>query len=210
MVSLLPFFLFLRHAQAKNNVERILAGRSTGYPLTDLGVYQARKIGDFLKPFNVSKIYSSPVERAEHTAKIVANKVGLSYDIDERLTEIDMGVFAGMFYDEMFAKHGNIFLKFYEGSLIVEKNGIEPFAHVRKRILDMVTHCSRKHSGENILLVTHMDPIKSMISTVLQLKPESLYELIIRNASLTILKSEQSSLSMVAINSMCPERYPQE
>jgi len=210
LVSLLPFFLFLRHAQAKNNVERILAGRSTGYQLTDLGVYQAGKIGNFLKPFNVSKIYSSPVERAEHTAKIVANKVGLSYDIDERLTEIDMGVFAGMFYDEMFAKHGNIFLKFYEGSLIVEKNGIEPFAHVRKRILDMVTHCSRKHSGENILLVTHMDPIKSMISTVLQLKPQSLYELIIRNASLTILKSEQSSLSLVAINSMCPERYTQE
>ena len=210
MVSLLPFFLFLRHAQAKNNVERILAGRSRGYPLTEIGVYQAGKIGDFLKPLNISKIYSSPVERAEHTAKIVANKVGLNYDIDERLTEIDMGVFAGMLYDEMFAKHGNIFLKFYEGNPIVEKNGIEPFAQVRKRILDVVTHCSRKHNGENILFVTHMDPIKSMISTVLQLKPESLYELIIRNASLTILKSEQSSLSMVAINSMCAERYPQE
>jgi len=206
----LPFFLFLRHAQAKNNVERILAGRSTGYPLTDLGVYQARKIGDFLKPFNVSKIYSSPVERAEHTAKIVANKVGLSYDVDERLTEIDMGVFAGMFYDEMFAKHGNIFLKFYQENPIIEKNGIEPFVTVKKRILDMVNHCSRKHNGENILFVTHMDPIKSILSTVLQLKSESLYELIIRNASLTILKNEQSNLSMVAINSMCSERYSQE
>ena len=210
MHSLLVLFLFLRHGQAKNNVERILAGRTKGFPLTELGIQQAEKIGDFLKPFNISKIYCSPIERAEHTAKIVANKVGLRCNIDERLTEIDMGTFTGMHYDEMFEKYGNVFLKFYQGHHIVEENGIETFASVKKRVLDMVDHCSKKHNKETILLVTHMDPIKSMISTILQPKPESLYEMIIRNASLTILKNEQSSFSMVAINSMNSERYPQE
>jgi probable phosphoglycerate mutase len=200
----------LRHAQAKNNIERILAGRTTGYPLTDLGIKQAKKISDFLKPFNISQIYTSPIERAEQTAKIVSKKLDFNYNIDQRLTEIDMGKFSGMFYDEMFAKHGNMFLKFYEGHPAVQENGIETFASVKKRILDMIDDCSRKYDSENILFVTHMDPIKSMISTVLQLRPESLYELIIRNASLTILKREQSNLSLVAINSMSPERYPQE
>ena len=210
MQSLLPLFLFLRHGQAKNNVDRILAGRTKGFPLTEVGVQQAEKIGDFLKPFNISKIYCSPIERAEHTAKIVANTVGLRCNIDERLTEIDMGTFTGMHYDEMFKKYGNVFLKFYQGHPIVEENGIETFASVKKRVLDMVDHCSKKHNEETILLVTHMDPIKSIISTILQPKPESLYEMIIRNASLTILKNEQSSFSMVAINSMNSERYPQE
>ena len=210
MQSLLPLFLFLRHGQAKNNVDRILAGRTKGFPLTEVGVQQAEKIGDFLKPFNISKIYCSPIERAEHTAKIVAKKVGLRCDMDERLTEIDMGTFTGMHYDEMFEKHGNVFLKFYQGHPIVEENGIETSASVKNRILDMVDHCSKKHNEETILLVTHMDPIKSIISTILQPKPESLYEMIIRNASLTILKNEQSSFSMVAINSMNSERYPQE
>ncbi len=210
VVSLLPLFLFLRHAQAKNNVERILAGRTSGYPLTELGIRQAEKISDFLNPFNISRVYSSPIERAEHTAKIVSKKLGLDYNIDERLTEIDMGIFSGMPYEEMFTKHGNMFLKFYEGNPIVEKNGIETFANVKKRVLDMVDHCSRKYNSENILLVTHMDPIKSMISTVLQSRPESLYELVIRNASLTILKKEQSNLSLVAINSMYSERYLQD
>jgi 2,3-bisphosphoglycerate-dependent phosphoglycerate mutase len=203
-------FLFLRHAQAKNNVERILAGRTPGYPLTELGLSQAEKISDFLKPLNISYVYSSPIERAEQTAKIVSKKLRLNYRIDERLTEIDMGMFSGMFYEEMFAKHGNIFLRFYEGHPIIEKNGIETFSNVKKRVLDVVDHCSKKHKDENILLVTHMDPIKSMLSTILQLKPESLYELIIRNASLTILKKEESNLSLVAINSMSSERYPQE
>ena len=210
IASLLPLFLFLRHAQARNNVERILAGRTLGYPLTDLGITQAEKISDFLKPLNISYIYSSPIERAEQTSKIVSKNLGLDYVIDERLTEIDMGSFSGMPYEEMFSKHGNVFLKFYEGSPVIEKNGIESFTSVKKRVLDMIDHCSRKYNSENILLVTHMDPIKSMVSTVLHSRPESLYELIIRNASLTILKKEQSNLSLVAINSMSSDRYPQE
>ncbi|MDE1725211.1 MAG: histidine phosphatase family protein [Thaumarchaeota archaeon] len=206
----MPLILFLRHGQAKNNVERILAGRSKGFPLTDVGVQQAENIGNFLRPFNISKIYSSPIERAEQTAKIVANKVGLDCIIDQRLTEIDMGSFSGMHYDEMFAKHGNVFLKFYQGHPIVETNGIETFENVKKRVLDAVSQYSQKHGNETILFVTHMDPIKSMISTILQPKPELLYEMIIRNASLTILKNEQSNFSMVAINSMNPERYTSE
>lgn len=206
----MPLVIFLRHGQAKNNVERILAGRTKGFPLTELGIEQAQQIGNFLKSFNISKIYCSPIERAEHTAKIVADNVGLGCTVDERLTEIEMGSFSGMHYDEMFKKHGNVFLKFYQNHPVVEENGIETFTSVKNRVLDMVSHCSQKHDGETILLVTHMDPIKSMISTILQPKPESLYEMIIRNASLTILKNEQSSFSMVAINSMNPERYSAE
>ena len=199
--------IFLRHAQAKNNVERVLAGRSLGIPLTEFGVQQAEKIANFLEPLKISAIYSSPIERAVHTSEIVSEKLNIHYEIDERLTEIDMGIFSGMYYEEMFARHGNIFLKFYQDNPLIEKNGVETFSNVKKRVLDMVNYCSQKHDSENILLVTHMDPIKAMISTVLQLKPESLYELIIRNASLTIVKKEHSNFSMVAINSMSPDRY---
>lgn len=203
----MSLIIFLRHAQAKNNVERVLAGRSKGIPLTEFGVQQAEKIAHFLGPLKISAIYSSPIERAVHTAEIVSDKLNLHYEIDDRLTEIDMGIFSGMYYEEMFARHGNIFLKFYQDNPLIEKNGVETFSNVKKRVLDMVNYCSQKHDSENILLVTHMDPIKAMISTVLQLKPESLYELVIRNASLTIVKKEQSNFSMVAINSMSPDRY---
>ena len=203
-------FLFLRHGQARNNVERILAGRAKGYPLTDLGIKQAQNIADFLKPFSISAIYSSPVERAEQTASIVAKKLDLDYTVDERLTEIDMGILSGMPYEQMFAKYGNIFLKFYEGHPVIEENKIETFVSIKKRVLDLVEHCNAKHNGKDVLFVTHMDPIKSVLSTIMQLRPESLYELIIRNASLTMFKKEQTNLSIISINSMYPERYLQE
>ncbi len=203
-------FLFLRHGQARNNVERVLAGRAAGYPLTDLGIKQAEKIAEFLKPFKISAIYSSPVERAEQTATIVSKKLKLDYKIDERLTEIDMGHLSGMPYEQMFKKFGNIFLKFYEGHPVIEENKIETFASIKNRVIDLVEYASKNHNEEDVLFVTHMDPIKSMLSTTMQLKPESLYELIIRNASLTMFKKEQGNLSILSINSMCPERYIQE
>ncbi len=206
----MSLIIFLRHAEAKNNVERILAGRTKGIPLTQTGLQQAEKIASFLQSFRISAVYSSPIERALSTATIVSRGLNLEYAIDHRLTEIEMGSFSGMIYEEMFAKYGNVFLKFYQDSLLIEKNGVETFSSVKKRVLDMVNYCSKKHEGENVLLVTHMDPIKAMISTILHLKPESLYELIIRNASLTIIKKEQDNYSIVAINSMSPERYNQE
>ena len=68
----LRFIIFLRHGQAINNTKRLLAGRTPGVPLTEVGIDQAERIGKFLKPFNISAIYSSPIERAKNTAEIVA------------------------------------------------------------------------------------------------------------------------------------------
>jgi probable phosphoglycerate mutase len=52
-----------------------------------------------------------------------------------------------------------------------------------------------------------MDPIKAMLSTIMDLKPTSLFELIIENASLTVFKEEQGKLSLFAINLMDAERF---
>ncbi|HII35643.1 MAG TPA: histidine phosphatase family protein [Nitrosopumilaceae archaeon] len=206
----MSLIIFLRHAQAKNNVERILAGRKEGFPLTQTGLQQAEKIAKFLKPLEISTIYSSPIERAMSTANLAAKSLNLEVKTDSRLTEIEMGMFSGMLYEDMFVKYGNVFLKFYQDNPIIEENGVETFSNVKKRVLDIVNYCSKEHKGQNVLLVTHMDPIKAMLSTILHLKPESLYELIIRNASLTILKKEQNNYSLAAINSMDIERYVQD
>jgi len=202
--------IFLRHAQAENNTKRILAGRTEGVPLTKTGIEQAERIAKYLASIDISAIYSSPIERARHTAGIVAKNCSLEeVVIDERLTEIDMGKFTRMNYDDMFAKYGNIFLKFYENDPVIAEHEVETFPQVQSRILDMVSHIVEKHKNENVILVTHMDPIKSMLSTVMDLKPKTLFELIIANASLTIIKEQDKKFSLSAINAMNIDRYYQ-
>ena len=201
--------IFLRHAQAENNAKRILAGRTEGVHLTKTGIEQAELIAKYLKPLDISAIYSSPIERASHTAEIVAKNNSLDHNLDDRLTEIEMGKFTRMNYDDMFAKYGNIFLKFYENDPVIAEHEVETFPQVQSRILDMVSHIVEKHKNENVILVTHMDPIKSMLSTVMDLKPKALFELIIANASLTIIKEQDKKFSLSAINAMNIDRYYQ-
>ena len=202
--------IFLRHGQAENNTKRILAGRTEGVPLTKIGIEQAEQIGKYLKPIDISAIYSSPIERADNTAKIVAESNSIDYKLDERLTELDMGKFTRMPYDEIFAKHGNVFLKFYSNDPIISEYNVETFPHVQKRVMDMLDYTIKKHDQENVLLVTHMDPIKSVIAKVMDLKPLSLFELIIANCSLTIIKHHDEKLSLSAINAMDADRFSQD
>ncbi len=201
--------IFLRHGQAKNNTERILAGRTEGVPLTDTGIKQAEHTAELLKHMNISAIYSSPIERAKHTAEIVGKHNSLDVRIDDRLNELDMGKFTGMPYDEIFKNHGNVFMKFYNGELEVAHNGVETFPDVKKRILGIVDHVIEKHPDENVLLVTHMDPIKAMLSTIVDLSPTNLFELIIANASLNIFREKDRKFSLSGLNVMHPSRFDQ-
>ena len=203
----LRFIIFLRHGEAINNTKRLLAGRTPGVSLTEVGIDQAEKIGKFLKPFNISAIYSSPIERAEKTAEIVAKHNSIDYKIDERLIELDMGKFTGMPYDSIFEKHGNVFLKFYDGELEIAHNGVETFIQVKNRVLSMIDYVIKEHENKNVLLVTHMDPIKAMISTIMDANANSMFELIIENGSLTVFKEHQGKLSLSAINVMDAERF---
>ena len=199
--------IFLRHGQAANNTKKILAGRSPGLNLTETGIQQAEQTGKMLELLNVSKIYSSPIDRALQTAEIVGKHCDLEIIPDHRLIELDMGKFTKMPYDEIFAKHGNVFLKFYEGNDEVSENGVETFATVQKRVFDMVDFVVKNHKNENVVLVTHMDPIKAMIGRVLNLKPEILFELIIANASLNIFKNHDQKFYVTGINVMPSVRF---
>ena len=201
--------IFLRHGQATNNTERVLAGRTEGIPLTEIGKKQAQHTAELLEHMNISKIYSSPIERAKHTAEIVGKHNSLDVSIDDRLIELDMGKFTGMAYDDIFNSHGNVFMKFYNGELEIAHNGVETFTDVKKRVLGIVDHVIENHPDENVVLVTHMDPIKAMLSTIVDLSPTNLFELIIANASLNIFKEQDRKFSISGLNVMHPSRFDQ-
>jgi len=198
----------MRHGQADNNVNRILVGRHLESHLTEQGRLQVRETAQLLKHMSISKIYSSPVTRAIETTHIVGEELGLDYEIDDRLYEIDLGKLAGTNYDEVLNKYGNLFLSFYMGDdSVLTDHGVEPFIAVKSRIKDLLDQIMARYSNHNVLLVTHLDPIKAAISYILDLKPESLFKWHMRNAALTILKQEFRMWSISAVNFMGSKRY---
>lgn len=208
----MPLAIFMRHGQAENNVNRILVGRNIEAHLTEYGKEQANDTAIHLKRLPIEKVYVSPVLRTIETARIVCSVLGMDYEIDERLFEIDLGKLAGMNYEDIIQKYGNLFLQFYSeaDSTLTDSFGVEEFRAVKSRIRSLLDEIAEVHTEKNVLMITHLDPIKAAISMLLDLKPEALYNWHIRNASLTILKREGKIYYLYGVNIMGMHRYVNE
>lgn len=207
----MPLALLMRHGQADNNVNRILVGRHIESHLTEYGKQQVADTASYLKSLSIDKIFVSPVVRTLETAEIVCESLGMEYEIDERLYEIELGKLVGMNYEEIILKYGNLFLKFYtENDSTLSHYGVETFASIKKRMKNLLDEIAEKYKDKNVLMISHLDPIKAAISILLDLKPESLYNWHICNASLTILKHDDKIYSLSGVNIMGIRRYLSE
>ena len=84
---------FVRHGEV-HNPERILYGRLEGFGLSDRGIQMATRTASALATRPVARVVSSPLQRAQESAKPLADRAGLSVEIDERLNE-GINVFEG-------------------------------------------------------------------------------------------------------------------
>jgi probable phosphoglycerate mutase len=202
----------MRHGQAESNVNRILAGRHMETHLTEYGRQQVvDSAKQLIKNIPIEKVYTSPVIRTVETAQIICQILGTEYAIDERLYETEMGRLVGMNYEEITTKYGDVLTRFYSDyDPVLESFGVEAFASVKHRIMSLLDDVLYKHEDSNVLMVTHLDPIKAALATLLDLNQESLHRWNIRNASLTILKHESKIYSISGVNIMVMHRYPLE
>ncbi len=89
---------FLRHGESQANVDDVFAGQMDDSPLTTLGLQQARQAASDIGSLRVDRIISSSLQRTRKTAGVVASIIGFDpakVEIDDRITEYDMGVLTG-------------------------------------------------------------------------------------------------------------------
>ncbi len=76
----------VRHGQSVGNVNKIHQHADT--PLSELGMSQANELAKRFKSIPLDLILTSHFKRAQSTAEIVANHVGVKLEINELLREI--------------------------------------------------------------------------------------------------------------------------
>lgn len=96
--------LLTRHGETEFNVQRRAQGLADS-PLTPVGVRQAHAMASLLadlveRESGPWRMVSSPLGRAVATAEIYALRLGLAFDLDDRLREHSMGEFDGLHADE--------------------------------------------------------------------------------------------------------------
>jgi broad specificity phosphatase PhoE len=159
--------VLVRHGETDWNRERRFQGHADP-PLNDAGRHQALELAEALRGEGLSTVYTSPLQRASETARIVACELGLHAHELEALREIDVGDWQGMTVDE-------VRTRFPEQAEVAWRSGWpngETHDELAARVLPALLELGARHAGERVLGVTHAGPIRTALAAAAGLSQE--------------------------------------
>ena len=136
-----------RHGETAWNLENRVSGR-TDVPLTDKGLQQAQTLARNAVGRGIEVIIASPLLRARQTAQAVSDAIGVEVQIDERLMELDFGIFEG-------APRTDPDFRRTRGQFPTRYPGGESAFQLAHRVYSCLEDVKRKYDGKTVLLVCH-------------------------------------------------------
>ena len=96
--------ILIRHGESLSNREGRVQGQAD-VKLSDTGRQQATAVASWCKSQSLHKksceLWSSPLCRARETADVIGTAIGLSAQIEDKLVELNAGVFQGHLWDDL-------------------------------------------------------------------------------------------------------------
>jgi len=144
----------VRHGQTSANIDAVWHG-STNTPLTAHGHQQAAAAAAFIKDNHgpIGCVYASPLDRAHHTAKAIANPLGLTPEIDSDLAEYDLGDWEGLSFSHLF-EDKKLFHNMRDDHDYRPHGGESP-RQVGDRLAGALRRITDRHAGERVVVVSH-------------------------------------------------------
>jgi broad specificity phosphatase PhoE len=148
--------LFLgRHGETQLNSEDRLRGWRDE-PLNETGVREAKKMAEKMKTYPIDKIYASDLDRADHTAKIVAEEHNLTPIPVQWFRPINFGDWNGQKLSAIKAEMERL-LNVWKTNPDEEAPGGESFSDFQDRNLGGLEAVLKATSdGEEIMIVAHL------------------------------------------------------
>ena len=191
-------FLLLRHGQTELSTQRRYSGR--GNPaLTDVGRRQAEAAAQFLaQKGGIDAVITSPLQRAYDTAATAAKALGLDVTVDHDLIETDFGAWEGLTFGEAAERDPELHRRWLRDTSVTPPDG-ESFDSVAERVRRAQARIINEHSGQNVLVVSHVTPIKTLLRMALDAGPGLLYRLHLDLASLSIAEFYPDGVASVRL-----------
>ena len=164
--------VLIRHGRTHLTETKRISGRGGENPkLSDLGRIDARMAAEavaqigksgpwsYLSP--VSAIVSSPIQRTQDTANIIANEIGLSVSLNENIAEISLGDWEGSTNEEVRENWPSEFAA-WQGSWDVAPPNGESLEEFDSRVLKGLFQIVSEHAGRTVAVVSHVMPIRGI------------------------------------------------
>jgi len=144
----------VRHGTTEWNKEEIFRGR-IDCKLNDTGLAEARALEGYFQDVVIDSIYSSPLSRAEETARAVALPRGLTVIPDPAFIDMDYGEWQGLPLKEVKEKFTDLYRLWQERPQDVTFPGGENLAQVRTRAWEGLGRVVQQNPGKTVLVVSH-------------------------------------------------------
>jgi probable phosphoglycerate mutase len=187
-------FLF-RHGETDWNREGRLQGH-TDTPLNATGLTQAQALAESLRPHRPDALVSSDLQRARHTAQIVAETLGVPLFIERGLREVNVGAAEGLLWAEAKTRFGEGLTERWYSDGDIAFPGGETGIATRARGLAALRRFTAAHPYRRIGVSTHGAMVRQLIRHAL---PPGSRPAPVRNTTLYVLHYEPAADRLIAV-----------
>lgn len=207
----MPTVLLLRHGRSTANTAGVLAGRTPGVLLDDVGRDQVAAVGRRLAPVPLSALLSSPVQRCVDTAEAVRavagprgrHRVRPDLTVDDRLSECDYGSWTNRPLKEL-AKEPH-WTVVQQHPSAAQFPGGESLREVQARAVAAVRETDerlRREVGEHAVwvAVTHGDVIKAVVADAVGSHLDTFQRIVADPGSITAVRYTATRPFLLRLN----------
>lgn len=172
-------------------------GQGSDPSLSPEGVEQARRLPDALARFPITRLVSSPQVRAIETGQPVADKLGLTIEVDDRLAEYDRDLPHYIPIEQIAKENPEELQRLVDGHLPSSVDETQFLARVSAGIDDLVASADR---DDTVVVFSHGGVINVLLHQILG--TERLLSFHVDYASVTRLlwSASRERLSVAGVN----------
>jgi len=181
-----------RHGRTSANSSGVLAGRSKGVHLDEVGRQQAVAAGERLAGVPLELMVTSPLERCRETAAAIskAQPNSVSVRTDREVTEVDYGEWTGRPLKELAKEPLWKTVQAHPAGVVFP--GGESMARMSARVVAAVRRwdaaIEAEHGPEGVwLLSCHGDPIKAILADALGMHLDAFQRIVVDPGSLSVV-----------------------
>lgn len=195
--------ILARHGRTVANATGVLAGRTPGVRLDDVGVRQAEAAARRLDGLPLAAAVTSPLERCKDTASILLRGTGVRARVERGLTECDYGDWTGRPMKELVKEELWKVVQAHPAG--VRFPGGEAMAEMSSRAVRAVRAWDARvtdTAGEDAvwLAVAHGDVIKSVLADALGLHLDAFQRIVVDPASLSVVRYTPKRSYVLSLN----------
>lgn len=191
----MPRLYFVRHAENRANVERLMSWRAIDYPLTELGELQADAVAGWFMGRAVEAVYTSPLLRARQTAERIASVVGAPIHEDESLCELAVGDLDGLGDPDSWAIHDGIVARWRQGEWEARFPGGESYREAYDRLAEVVRAVAARFPAGDVVVVGHGGLFSTVLPRLCPLEGhDGVSPLRLRNTAITVVRHEDGAM----------------